>query len=130
MLVLLFRILILLAIILLVYTWIEYLRSPERKMRIAKNLKTFYFDDEPSNSKRNLQFIFRGCLFEGEKYLGTTEDSFEVLNIHVTVKDPIELKGINRDDIYFLENELLQRYPHAKITWKHPIDKLILTPME
>lgn len=130
MLVLLFRILILLAIIILVYTWIEYLKSPERKMRIAKDLKTFYFADEPDNSKKNIQFVYRGCLFEAEKYLGATENSFEVLNIHVTVRKPIELNGITRDDIYFLENELLLRYPYAKIEWKHPINKLILTPVE
>ena len=130
MLVLLFRILILLAIILLVYTWVEYLRSPERQVRIAKELNNFYFVDEPSNSKKNLQFVYKGCLFEGEKYLGTTEHSFEVLNIHVTVRDPVELNGFTRDDIYFLENELLIRYPHAKIQWKHPINKLLLTSME
>ena len=80
MLVLFFRLLILLAIILLIYTWVEYLRSSERKMRIARNLNTFYFDDEANNSKKNLQFVYRGCLFEGEKYLGITENSFEVLN--------------------------------------------------
>jgi len=130
MLVLLFRILILLAIILLVYTWIEYLRSPERQVRIAKELKNFYFVDEPNNSKKNLQFVYKGCLFEGEKYLGTTEYSFEVLNIHVTVRDSLELNGFTRDDIYFLENELLIRYPHAKIEWKHPINKILLTSME
>lgn len=130
MLVLLFRILILIAIILLVYTWIEYLRSPERKMRIAKELKSFYFLDEPNNSKKNLQFVYKGCVFEGEKYLGIAEDSFEVLNIHVTVRDSLELNGFTREDIYFMENELLLRYPHAKVEWKYPINKLLLTDME
>ncbi|MHA6252068.1 sigma-w pathway protein ysdB [Oceanobacillus sp. CAU 1775] len=130
MLVLFFRLLILLAIILLIYTWVEYLRSSERKMRIARSTNTFYFDDEANNSKKNLQFVYRGCLFEGEKYVGTTENSFEVLNIHVTVRDPIDLHGITRDDLYFLENEILLRYPHARIEWKHPISQLILTPIE
>lgn len=130
MLVLLFRLLILLAIILLIYTWVEYLRSPERKMRIARELKNFYFVDDPNNIKKNLQFVYKGCLFEGEKYLGTTEHSFEVLNIHVTARDPLDLKGFTRDDIYFLENELLLRYPYARIEWKHPINKLLLTDME
>lgn len=130
MLVLFFRILILLAIILLVYTWIEYLRSTERKMRIAKELNQFYLTDEPENSKKNILFVYKGCSFEGEKYLGVAENSFEVTNIHVSVIDPMELAGITREDLYFLENELLLRYPYAKIEWKHPINELVLTPIE
>jgi cbb3-type cytochrome oxidase subunit 3 len=130
MLVLLFRILILLAIILLVYTWIEYLRSPERKMRIAKELNQFYLTDEPNNSKKNLRFVYKGCTFEGEKYVGIAEDSFEITNIHISVWNPMELKGITREDLYFLENEILLRYPFAKIEWKHPIDQLVITPIE
>lgn len=130
MLVLLFRILILLAIILLIYTWIEYLRSSDRKIRIAKDLKQFYLDDEPKNSKKNLRFVYKGCTFVGEKYVGIAEDSFEVTNIHVSVCHPIELNGITREDLYFLENELLIRYPYAKIEWKHPISELVLTPLE
>lgn len=130
MLVLLFRILILLAIILLVYTWVEYLRSPERKIRIAKDLKQFYLYDEQGNSKKNLRFVYKGCAFEGEKYVGVAENSFEVTNIHITVSNSIELNGITREDLYFLENELLIRYPYAKIEWKHPISKLVLTPID
>lgn len=131
MLVLMFRILVLLAIILLVYTWVEYLRSPERKMRIAKELKQFYMYDEPHNSKKNLRFVYKGCTFEGEKYVDVAENSsFEVTNIHITVWNPMELRGITRDDIYFLENEILLRYPYAKIEWKHPINELIITPIE
>lgn len=130
MLVLLFRILILLAIILLVYTWIEYLRSPERKMRMAKELKQFYFYDDPNNSKKNLRFVYKGCSFEGEKYVGIAEDAFEVTNIHVTISNPMELKGLTREDLYFLEKELLIRYPYSKIEWKHPISQLVITQIE
>lgn len=130
MLVLLFRILILLAIILLVYTWIEYVRSPERKIRIAKDLNQFYLADEPNNNKKNLRFVYKGCTFEGEKYVGIAEDSFEVTNIHVSVCHPIELKGVTREDLYFLESELLIRYPYAKIEWKHPINQLVITSIE
>lgn len=130
MLVLFLRFLILLAIILLVYTWIEYLRSSDRKIRIAKDLNQFYLDDEPKNSKKNLRFVYKGCTFVGEKYVGIAEDSFEIMNIHVSVCHPIELNGITREDLYFLENELLKRYPYARIEWKHPISELVLTPLE
>ncbi|MBM7597746.1 hypothetical protein JOC34_000103 [Virgibacillus halotolerans] len=130
MIIILFRILILIAIVFLIYTGIQYIRSPQRRLRLAKLSNEFFFLDEPGNSKRNLQFVYKGCLFAGEKYLGTTEDAFEVVNIHITVDDPIELSGLTRDDLYFLEKEILLRYPHAKIEWKHPINQLLLTNME
>lgn len=130
MIVILFRVLILLAILLLVYTLFEYLRNPERQLRIAKQTNDFFIMDEPTNSKKNLQIVYKGCLFDGEKYIGTTEDSFEIIDIHMTVRDPLDLKGFTRDDIYFLENEILHRYPHAKIKWKHPINALLITKIE
>ena len=128
--VLLFRVLIVIALVLLVYTWIQYIRNPERRVRIAKESNDFIFHDDTYDNKRNLQLVYKGCLFDGEKYLGTTEDSFEVVDIHITVRDPIELRGFTRDDLYFLEKEILIHYPYAKITWKHPINELILTPIE
>lgn len=128
--VILFRILILIAIVFLVYTGIQYLRNPQRRLLVAQTSDEFYFLDEPNNSKKNVQFVYKGCLFLGEKYLGTTEDTFEVVNIHVVVQNPIELRGLTRDDLYFLEREILERYPHAKIEWKHPINQLLLTKME
>lgn len=128
--VILFRIFILIAIVLLVYTGFQYLQNPQRRLRIAKTSNEFFFMDEPNNSKRNLQFVYKGCLFAGEKYLGTTDDSFEVVNIHIVVDNPMELHGLTRDDLYFMEKEILLRYPHAKIEWKHPINQLILTKLE
>ncbi|RLL47910.1 sigma-w pathway protein ysdB [Oceanobacillus piezotolerans] len=130
MIVILFRILILVAIALLVYTLVQYLRNPQRQLKIAKEKNEFFFLDEPDNSKKNLQFVYKGCLFEGEKYLGATEDRFEVLDIHITAHDVLELAGFTREDLYFLESQILLRYPHAKIKWQHPISELLLTHME
>ncbi|GGA86459.1 sigma-w pathway protein ysdB [Ornithinibacillus halotolerans] len=126
MIVIMFRVLIIAAIILLVYSIIQYFRNPQRQLENAKGTKEFYLLDEQDNSKKNLHFVYKGCQFEGEKYVGTTEDSFQIVDIHVTVHDPLELQGLTRDDIYFLEKELFLRYPHAKVTWKHPINKLLL----
>ncbi len=101
-----------------------------RKLRIAKDNMGFFILDEEQNSKKNLQFVYKGCLFEGEKYLGATEQSFEVVDIHISTPEPIELRGLTRDDLYFLEKELLIRYPYAQIEWKHPINKLLITPVD
>lgn len=130
MIVILFRILLLIALILLVYTFYQYYRNPKRKLNIAKSTNDFYFWDEPGNSKKNFRFVYKGCSFEGEKYLGTTEQAFEVVTIHVFVHNAMELKGFTRDDLYFLEKEILTRYPYSKIEWKHPVNKLILTTLE
>ncbi|WP_099158720.1 sigma-w pathway protein ysdB [Virgibacillus ndiopensis] len=130
MIIILFRFLIFIAIALLIYTVYQYYRNPMRKLRIAKESDEFFLLDELQNSKKNLQFVYKGCLFEGEKYVGTTEDSFEVVNIHVYTPESNELQGITRDDLYFLEKELLIRYPYAKVEWKYPINKLIITPIK
>lgn len=130
MIIILFRILIFVALALLVYTIYQYYRNPVRKMQIAKEKEEFYMLDESANSKKNIQLVYRNCLFEGEKYLGATEESFEVVDIHVFARDPSELRGITRDDLYFIEKELLIRYPYAKIEWKHPINKLLLTTID
>lgn len=127
MIVYLFRILIIAAVILLIYSIIQYFRNPDRLLKNAKESKGFYFLDEQHNSKKNIRFVYKGCQFEGEKYVGATEESFEIVDIHVTVINSLELQGLSRDDIYFLEKELLIRYPHAKISWKHPIDKLLVS---
>ncbi|MEW9675473.1 sigma-w pathway protein ysdB [Lentibacillus sp. L22] len=130
MIVFLFRVLILIALVFLIYTLLQYLRNPRRKIQIAKQQKEFFLLDDEQNSKKNLQFVYKGCLFEGEKYLGTTDQAFEVVTIQVTVPEPLDLRGLTRDDLYFLEKELLIRYPYAQIEWKHPINQLLISPTD
>lgn len=127
MIVILFRILILIALVLILYTIYKYYRNPLRKLHIAKDNDQFYMVDESTNSKKNIQLVYKGCLFEGEKYLGAAENSFEVVTINVFAHETAELRGITRDDLYFIEKELLIRYPYAKVEWKHPINKLMIT---
>lgn len=120
----LFRILILVSLVLLIFTLVQYLRNPRRRLQAAKNSDEFFFMDDRYNSQKNFHIVYKGASFEGEKYLGTTEDAFEVMNISVTISNPMELSGMTREDLYFLEKEILIRYPHAKIEWKHPINLL------
>ncbi|WP_217586926.1 sigma-w pathway protein ysdB [Lentibacillus saliphilus] len=126
MIILLFQMLIFIALIVLFYTILQYFRNPQRKLDLARRSQDFYLLDEPQNNIKNMHFVYKGCYFEGEKYLGTTEDAFEVVNIQVIVREPMELRGLSRDDLYFLEKELLIRYPYAKIEWKHPINQLLI----
>ncbi len=121
----LFRIFIFIAILFLLYTAYKYVINPKRKLEIAKDKKQFYFFDDVDNVKRNFLMTYKGILFEGEKYIGTTESSFDVVSIIIYTKHTNQLKGLERDDLYFLEKEVLIHYPYATIEWKHPISKLL-----
>lgn len=125
MIIILFRVLIIIAMAFLFFSVYQYMRSPRRKIGKAQEMQTFYMLDEPDDNKKNLQFTYKGCLFEGEKYLGTTDTAFAVVNIHITVQRPIELRGITKTDLTFLEGKILDQYPHATIHWKHPINQLL-----
>ncbi|MUV39366.1 Sigma-w pathway protein YsdB [Lentibacillus sp. JNUCC-1] len=127
MIIIFFQMLIFIALIILFYTAVQYFRNPRRRLDLAHRSDDFYLIDEPGNNVKNMQFVYKGCYFEGEKYLGTTEDAFEVVNIQITVREPMELRGMTRDDLYFLEKEIHIRYPYAKIEWKHPINQLLIT---
>ncbi|MRG87652.1 sigma-w pathway protein ysdB [Salinibacillus xinjiangensis] len=124
MVVILFRLLIIFAIIFFIYSAYKYIVNPKRKLEIAQENKTFYFYDDENNVKKNFLITYKGALFEGEKYLGTTEQAFEVVTITVWTKHPDLLKGISREDLYFIEKEILIKYPHAKIEWRHPIKNI------
>ncbi|WP_431804632.1 hypothetical protein [Halobacillus andaensis] len=85
--------------------------------------------DDQENTKHNFLITYRGMMFEGEKYLGATEHAFEVLTIYVSTKEPEKLKGLERNDLYFLEEQILRSYPYAKIEWKYPINRLNIKPV-
>ena len=52
-------------------------------------------------------------MFEGEKYLGTTDDSFDVISIFVWVKDETKLQGFTKDDFDFLSSKILIQLPQS-----------------
>ncbi|MBN9655318.1 sigma-w pathway protein ysdB [Halobacillus litoralis] len=130
MIILLFRLLLLIAIAFIIYTAYKFIVNPRRKLELARDKKEFYFHDNKENTKENFLMTLKGHVFEGEKYLGTTEDSFEVINISVSVHNPEKLQGLDREDLYFMEKEILIRYPYASIEWKYPMNRLIIHPLK
>lgn len=122
----LFRILIIMAVFILAYSALKYIVNPKRKLELAHQKKQFFFLDESQNIRKNFLITYRGVLFEGEKYLGTTENAFEVITIDVWVKSSDKLIGFNLEDFYFIEKEIVSAYPNAKINWKNPIKELLL----
>lgn len=121
----LFRILILAAVFILAYSAIKYFVNPKRKLELAHEKKLFYFLDDKQNVRKNFLITYRGVLFEGEKYLGTTDSAFEVVSVQVWARNTDMLQGLNKEDFYFIEKEILLAYPNTKIEWKNPINNLL-----
>jgi cbb3-type cytochrome oxidase subunit 3 len=120
-----FRVLLLALILFLVYYLIKYIFNPKRKLELAHEQKKFYFHDDLNNVRKNFLITYKGVLFEGEKYLGTTNQSFEVVSIFIWPRNPSALKGMSKDDFLFLEDKVQDEYLNAKIDWKSPIKELL-----
>lgn len=119
------RLIILTFIVYLFYLGIKYLTNPKRKLDDAYERGQYYFYDDVKNVRKNFFISYKGALFEGEKYLGTTEDAFEVVSIFVWIKDEAKLQGFTKEDFLFLEKEIKMNYPDAQINWKNPIENLM-----
>ncbi|MTD29608.1 sigma-w pathway protein ysdB [Planomicrobium sp. YIM 101495] len=119
------RLLVIALVIYLFYRLIRFIFDPKRKLDAAIEASSYYFYDDVSNVRKNFFITLRGVLFEGEKYLGTTEESFEVVSIFVWVENPDQLQGFSREDFLFLEKEIHMNYPDAQIDWQNPIEKLM-----
>lgn len=125
MIVILIRFLVLALVVYLFYRGIAYLMDPKRKLDDAYEKGSYYFYDDVKNVRKNFFISYKGALFEGEKYLGTTDNAFEVVSIFVWAKDTMKLQGFTRDDFLFLEKEILMNYADANISWKNPIEQLM-----
>lgn len=121
----LLRLLIIVIIIYAFYKILRYLFDPKRKLDESYEKEQYYFYDDIKNVRKNFFITYKGALFEGEKYLGTTEQAFEVVSIFVWIKDPSKLQGFTKEDFRFLQNEIRMNYPSAKINWKSPIEQLM-----
>lgn len=125
---LLLRIIIIAFIIYLFYKGVRYLTDPKRKLDEAYENGHYYFYDDVKTIRKNFFISYKEALFEGEKYLGTTENAFEVVSIFVFVHDPMRLQGFTKADFLYLEKEIFMNYPNAKINWKNPIEQLMKDP--
>ncbi|WP_456273802.1 sigma-w pathway protein ysdB [Bacillus sp. AK031] len=121
----LIRIMVFILIIYLLYRAFKYIVNPKRKLELAKDQKKFYFYDDQDNVRKNFLVTYKGVLFQGEKYLGTTEKAFEVVSIFVWVENANSLKGISYEDIKYVETEIMERYPNATIDWKSPLKEFM-----
>lgn len=119
------RFLLFALIIFLIYTVIKYLLNPKRKLELAHEQKRFFFLDNKNNVRKNFFITYKGVLFEGEKYLGTTENAFEVVDVFIWPHKVSSLNGLVREDFLFIEKKVQEVYPNADIDWKSPIHEFM-----
>ena len=119
------RFIILALLIFAFYKLLQYIFDPKRKLDEAYEKGNYYVYDDVKNVRKNFFITYKGALFEGEKYLGTTDNAFDVISIFVSVHNLAELQGLTKEDFEFLQNEILMSYPSAKISWIEPIEKLM-----
>lgn len=122
---LIIRLALLLLIVFLIYTLVRFILSPKRKLELAHEQGKFYFLDDQKNIRKNFLLTYNGVLFEGEKYLGTTDDSFEVVSIFIWPKQNDALKGLQRQDFLDIEEVIRMHYPDANIDWKSPVKEFL-----
>lgn len=123
--VILTRILIIIGIILGAFFWLRYLFNPRRKLELAHERGETYLLDTPDNVRKNFLLTHKRVLFEGEKYLGTTDQAFVVTQIYIWAHTPSKLKGFQKEDFYEMERIIRNQYPEAEIEWKSPIKEFL-----
>lgn len=123
--VLLVRILIFVGVIILAIYWLRYLLHPKRKLELAHEKGDTYFWDDPKNVRKNFFITHKHVYFEGEKYLGTTDEAFVVKQIFIWTSTPSKLKDFKKDDFYLMERIVKEYYPEAEIEWKSPIREFL-----
>ncbi|SDN56470.1 sigma-w pathway protein ysdB [Alkalicoccus daliensis] len=123
--VLIFRLFLLIAVGIILYSVMRYLTDPRRKLERAHRNEDFYVLDDSDNVRKNIFLTVRGAMFEGEKFLGTTEQSVEVTSITMQTEDLDKLRGMTSQDFHSIEKELTVRYPKAEIEWRQPIADIL-----
>lgn len=121
-----FRFLLFALFLFLIYYLIKYILNPKRKLELAQEKKQFYLYDDLNNVHKNFLVTYKGVLFEGEKYLGTTNNAFEVVSIFIFPRNVAALKGMSKNDFLHIEKKVREQYRTAKIDWKSPIKELLL----
>ncbi len=115
----------LIALIIIAYAALKYLFHPRRKLEQAHDRNQFYFYDDKKDVRKNFLITYKGVMFEGEKSLGTTDESFEIVSIVVWAKHTDRLTGFAKEDFQIIEEDIHLHYPKAQIIWKSPIKELL-----
>jgi hypothetical protein len=120
----LLRLLLVCLFIFIIFVTIKFLLKPTRKLEAARKHKRFLFIDNEEVIK-NFQLTYNGVLFTGEKYLGAAKNTIDVVSISLWPDQTTSIQGMAKEDFYFIEKKIHERYPLAQINWKSPIDEFL-----
>ncbi|MBP1930332.1 sigma-w pathway protein ysdB [Ammoniphilus resinae] len=104
---------------------ITYLINPKRKLQSALESGTTLLMDNRKSVHQNLFLAYKGVLFEGEKYMGTTDDAFHIIKIHLWPKTKDSLVGLDKADFKRIEQIILTHYPHSQVLWGTPVREFL-----
>lgn len=123
--ILMIRFLLFILLIIAIYWCFKYFLHPQRKLTQAIEQKRTLMMDDHGSVHQNLLLAYKGVLFEGEKYMGTADDSFQIIKIHVWPRNNDQLVGLQRENFREIERIIKVQYPFSEITWKSPIRELL-----
>ena len=120
----LLRFVLLFLIIFLFYMALKLLFTANRKLESARKQKRFLLIDH-EDVRKNFLLTYKGAVFAGEKYMGANEKTFDVVSISIWPQNTALLKGLIKDDFYFIAKRIQEKYPNAEINWKSPIKEFL-----
>jgi len=117
---------ILLIVFVVSFIWIiSYMINPKRKLQTALESGTTLLMDNRKSVHQNLMLAYKGVLFEGEKYMGTTEDAFHIIKIHLWPKTKDNLIGLDKGDFKQIEQIIQNYYPYSQVLWGTPVREFL-----
>lgn len=120
----LLRFILLFMIIFLFYIGVKYFFTSTRKLEAARKQKRFLFIDE-EDVRKNFVVTYKGAVFMGEKYMGTANNMFDVVSISIWPEDTAALKGLVKEDFFYINQMILEHYHNAEIHWKSPVKEFL-----
>ena len=119
------RFLLLILLLVLIYQFIKFIGSPKRKLELARKQKRYFLYDDQDNVRKNFLLTYKGVMFEGEKYLGSTKDSFDVVSISIWPQQETSVKNLVHEDFHYIEQKINEQYQSARIDWKSPVKEFL-----
>jgi hypothetical protein len=120
----LLRFVLLFFIFFLISYAVRSLFTSKRKLEAARKHKRFLLIDE-KDVRKNFLLTYKGAVFAGEKYMGPTDNTFDVVSIFIWPENAVTLKGLVRDDFFYIDKKILEYYPNAEIHWKSPVKEFL-----
>ncbi|MFP5106570.1 sigma-w pathway protein ysdB [Neobacillus sp. C211] len=103
---------------------LKSLFTSKRKLEAARKHNRFLLIDD-QDVRKNFLLTYKGAIFAGEKYMGAADNTFDVVSIIISPENEVSLKGLVKDDFFYMDKKILECYPNAEIHWKSPVKEFL-----